>query len=65
MDTIKLFHNNQYGFRLRHLTELAVVRCVTDLIKYMDNYKIPTTVLIDLTKAFDTLNLDILFSNYG
>ena len=28
----------------------------------MDNYKIPTTVLIDLSKAFDTLNHDILLS---
>ena len=31
----------------------------------MDNYKIPTTVLIDLSKAFDTLNHDILLSKLG
>ena len=60
MDTNKLFYSDQYGFRLRHSTELAVVRFVTDLIKDMDNYKNPTTVLIDLSKAFDTLNHDIL-----
>ena len=62
MDTNKLFYNDQYGFRPRHSTELAAVRFVTDLIKDMDNYKIPTTVLIDLSKAFDTLNHDILLS---
>ena len=28
----------------------------------MDNYEIPTTVLIDLSKAFDSLKHDILLS---
>ena len=65
MDTNKLFYDDQYGFRPRHATELAAVRFVTDLIKDMDNYKIPTTVLIDLSKAFDTLNHDILLSKLG
>ena len=65
MDTNKLFYNVQYGFRPRHSTELAAIRFVTDLIKDMDNYKIPTTVLIDLSKAFDTLNHDILLSKLG
>ena len=65
IDTNKLFYNDQYGFRPRHSTELAAVRFVTDLIKDMDNYKIPTTVLIDLSKAFDTLNHDILLSKLG
>ena len=55
-------YNDQYRFRPRHSTELAAVRFVTDLIKDMDNYKIPTTVLIDLSDAFDTLNHDILLS---
>ena len=62
MDTNILFYNDQYGFRPRHSTELAAVSFVTDLIKDLDNYKIPTTVLIDLSKAFDTLNHDILLS---
>ena len=34
----------------------------------MDNYKIPTSVLIDLSKGFDTLNNDILIfklKHYG
>ena len=60
MDTNKLFYNDQYGFRPRHSTELAAVRFFTDLTKDIYNYKIPTTVLIDLSKAFDTLNHDIL-----
>ena len=62
MDTNKMFYNDQYGIRPRRSTELATVRFVTDLLKDMNNYKIPTTVLIDLSKAFDTLNHDILLS---
>ena len=34
--------------------QLNLLQFVTDLIKDMDNYKIPTTVLIDLSKAIDT-----------
>ena len=64
MYTNKLLYNDQYGFRPRHSTKLAAVRFVIDLIKDMDNYKIPTTVLIDLSNTFDTLKLnhDILLS---
>ena len=65
MNTNKLFYNYQYAFRPRHSTELSAVRFITDLIKNMDNYKILTTVLIDLSKAFDTLNHDILLSKLG
>ena len=65
IDTNKLFYNDQYGFRPRHSTELAAVRFAADLIKDMDSYKIPITVLIDLSNAFDTLNRDILLSKLG
>ena len=61
VDTHKLFYNDQNGFRHRHSTELTAIRFVTDLIKDIDNHKIPTTVLIDLSKTFDTLNHDITF----
>ena len=68
MECNKLFHTDQYGFRPSHLTELAAVRFVNKLVVDMDNYKIPASVLIDLSKAFDTLNHDILISklkHYG
>ena len=56
-----LFYCDQYGFKQGHSTELASVRFVNDLIK-MDNFKIPTSILIDLSKAFDTLDHGILLS---
>ena len=49
----------QYGFRPGHSTELAAVRLV-DHLSQMDNYSIPINVYIDLSKAFDTLNHNIL-----
>ena len=57
-----LFYCDQYGFRQGHSTELALVRFVNDFIQQMDNFKIPTSILIDLSKAFDTLDHGILFS---
>ena len=62
MECNKLFYADQYGFRPGHSTELAAARFVNELVVDMDNYKIPTSVLIDLSKAFDTLNHDILIS---
>ena len=51
-----LFYCDQYGFRQGHSTELASVRFANDLIQQMDNHKKPTSILIDLFKAFDTLD---------
>ena len=68
MECNRLFYTDQYGFRPGHSTELAAARFVNELVVDMDNYKIPTSVLIDLSKAFDTLNHDILISklkHYG
>ena len=68
MECNRLFYTDQYGFRPGHSTELAAARFVNELVVDIDNYKIPTSVLIDLSKAFDTLNHDILISklkHYG
>ena len=47
-----LFYNEQFGFRPSHSTELASVRFVDTLVQQMDNFKIPISILIDLSKAF-------------
>ena len=59
MEVNSLFYKDQYGFRPGHSTELASSRFVNELVQNMDNFKIPTSILIDLSKAFDTLNHDI------
>ena len=55
----------QYGFRSKHSIELASIKLVDYIIKEMDDLKAtktPTTVYLDLSTAFDTLNYDIFFS---
>ena len=47
-------------FRPGHSTELASSRFVNELVQNMDNFETPTSILIDLSKAFDTLNHDIM-----
>ena len=58
----KLFSMQQFGFRPGHSTELASLRLVDHLTKEMDNKKIPINIYIDLSKAFDTIDHNILLS---
>ena len=56
----KLLYRSQYGFRSEHSTELAALELVDRLIQDMDDGKVPFSVFIDLSKAFDTLDHYIL-----
>jgi hypothetical protein len=63
-----LFYKKQFGFRLNHSTELAAVTLADKLLTDLDNGKYPISIFMDLSKAFDTLDHDILLhklSYYG
>ena len=63
-----LFYRSQYGFRKGHSTQFACVEFVDKMLQELDKKKIPITIFIDLSKAFDTLNHDIMLhklSHYG
>ena len=67
-NTNKLFYDHQYGFRPLHSTESASLELVDRIFSLLDEDKIPFAVFMDLSKAFDTLNHDILLhklSYYG
>ena len=56
----KLYYNSQYGFRTSHSTELATLELIDRITHKMDLNEIPINIYLDLSKAFDTLNHEIL-----
>ena len=65
---VKFFgHNNkipqfQSGNRKHHFTETALLSVTDDLLKAMDEKKMSRLVLKDISKAFDSINHDMLLS---
>ena len=55
-----LINSNQYGFRKKHSTELASLHLVDILNYQLDSKNIPLNIYLDLSKAFDSLNHNIL-----
>ena len=55
-----LLAEQQYGFRPNYSTEYTAVKLVDHISNTMDGHKIPGTIFIDLSKAFDPLSYDIL-----
>lgn len=56
----KLFYTSQYGFRKRHSTEYATLELLDKLLHDIDDRNATFAVYMDLSKAFDTLNHNIL-----
>ena len=55
-----ILSSNQYGFRKNHSTSLALIDLIEELTNSIDNKKITVGIFIDLKKAFDTINHDLL-----
>ena len=52
--------NNQYGFREKHSTINAITALTGDVIKALENKDTVLSVFLDLSKAFDTIDHQIL-----
>ena len=57
-----LLYESQYGFRKFHSTKLAALEFTDRIKKEMDARKIPFSIFLDLSKAFDTLDDSVLLS---
>ena len=55
-----LLNLNQFGFRKHHSTDLALAQLYDKVLEAMANKKHVIGIFMDLSKAFDTLNHDIL-----
>ena len=56
----QILYNGQFGFRKNHSTSMAILELVEEMTTAMDNSQSSIAVFIDLKKAFDTVDHNIL-----
>ena len=64
----KILFKYQYGFRKLYSTTLALVEFTDTITRYLDEGKYCISIFVDLTKAFDTVDHEILLhklEHYG
>ena len=64
----RVITNSQYGFRKKHSTEYTAIELVDRIIEKLDRNKVPFNIYIDLSKAFDMIDHNILLfklNHYG
>ena len=60
LDHNNLLSEQQYGFRANHSAELTAIKLVDYIVHEIDRKLTHVNIYIDISKAFDTLNFDIL-----
>ena len=61
LDKHDILFDNQYGFRKNHSTNLALMHLYDKLSSEIDQWEYTMGIFIDLSKAFETVNHEILF----
>ncbi len=68
LEVHELLFNMQFGFRTGHSTDHALVSLTENIKSSLDNNRFGCGIFVDLQKAFDTVNHDILLhklEHYG
>ena len=58
-----LLHENKFGFQINNSTEHAILQFARKIAQNFDNGKFTLGVFLDLSKAFDTVDHQILLKN--
>ena len=64
----KILYNLQFGFRVGHGTHMAILKLLDNIIDTLDRGDYTATIFLDFSKAFDTVNHQILLqklNHYG
>jgi hypothetical protein len=64
----KILYQLQFGFREGHSTDMAILKLLERIIDSLDKGDYAATIFLDFSKAFDTVNHNILLQkleHYG
>ena len=68
LDKYNIIYHQQYGFRRGHSTSMALIQLFDKISSAIDEKKFTIGIFLDLSKAFDTVDHEILFNkleHYG
>ena len=68
LEIFKILHDNQYGFRKKSSTHVALLTFIDKVIEAIENGEYAIGVYLDFSKAFDTVDHQILLNkldHYG
>ena len=68
LETFKIIYDNQFGFRKKCSTYMALMILMDKITKSLENGEFIIGVFLDFSKAFDTVNHDVLLQklhHYG